>query len=281
MFGDPASFLRQFADTYLPAYSVGWTNVDGTLVKPTGDEIARVKMSPEIGKPIALAYACGQHDAQDILVRASYRQLMGEMYCQYRFVTEALDVRITPYFGEGEPYEDSDAMRADVADNNHLYFLTTTDDAFGSGWGDVSGNWMGQTTGVRIDGYEMLVNDMFRAVHDFFGHAVPGTSFSANGEERAWFCHSQMCSPLARVALTTETRGQNTWVNFGPHMQDEAGNVRKQSDQDWLPPRDRPFADQKNMILSEEISGVRLYCDQMGAVQAHLLPETFGRPEFV
>lgn len=218
MLDNPVSFLRQFADANLTALVSNWMTVDGRVAKPAPEHVSQVHMSPEIGMPIAQAYEAGQHDPENPVVRASYMQLMGEMHCQYLFVTETLQVRIEPYFGAGEPYENSAAMREDVAKYNHLYFLTTTEDAFGSGDADVTGNWMGQPTGEQLGGYDLLVNDMFRAVHDFFGHAVPGTSFSATGEERAWYCHSRMCSPLARCALTTETRGQNTWVNFGPHI---------------------------------------------------------------
>lgn len=56
-------------------------------------------------------------------------------------------------------------------------------------------------------------NDMFRAVHDFFGHAATGRGFGQDGEESAWVHHSQMFTETARGALTTETRGQNSWYN--------------------------------------------------------------------
>jgi hypothetical protein len=52
-------------------------------------------------------------------------------------------------------------------------------------------------------------NDMFRAVHDVFGHAATGRGFDRHGEEAAFQAHSQMFSPLAQRALATETRGQN------------------------------------------------------------------------
>lgn len=63
-----------------------------------------------------------------------------------------------------------------------------------------------------------LVNDMFRAVHDYHGHFMTGRDFSRHGEEAAWVRHSQMFSGLARRAMTTETRGQTSafiWVNEG------------------------------------------------------------------
>lgn len=52
-------------------------------------------------------------------------------------------------------------------------------------------------------------NDMFRAVHDVFGHAGTGRGFDRHGEEAAYQSHARMYSPLARMALATETRGQN------------------------------------------------------------------------
>jgi hypothetical protein len=53
-------------------------------------------------------------------------------------------------------------------------------------------------------------NDAFRAVHDAFGHASTGRHFDRHGEEAAWRKHSQIYSPLARQAMTTETRGQSS-----------------------------------------------------------------------
>jgi hypothetical protein len=54
-------------------------------------------------------------------------------------------------------------------------------------------------------------NDMFRAVHDAFGHAATGRGFDRHGEEAAFRSHASMYSPLARLAMATETRGQNSW----------------------------------------------------------------------
>lgn len=70
--------------------------------------------------------------------------------------------------------------------------------------------------GEQISGRPVQVNDIFRIVHDYFGHVKDGVGFRAGGEENAWRSHWAMFSPLARMALTTETRGQNSWVNFGP-----------------------------------------------------------------
>lgn len=57
-------------------------------------------------------------------------------------------------------------------------------------------------------------NDMFRAVHDAFGHAGAGRGFDRHGEEAAWLSHSSMYTPAARPAMTSETRGQNSSFIF-------------------------------------------------------------------
>ncbi|NBR91407.1 MAG: hypothetical protein EBS68_16150, partial [Rhodobacteraceae bacterium] len=59
-------------------------------------------------------------------------------------------------------------------------------------------------------------NEKFRAVHDYAGHGILGNKFDALGEERAYAAHSQMYSPLARMAMASETRGQNSFVNYSP-----------------------------------------------------------------
>jgi hypothetical protein len=82
----------------------------------------------------------------------------------------------------------------------------------------------------------LLVNDVFRFVHDFFGHAKIGNSFGPIGEENAWKIHSVMYSPLARRAMTSETRGQNSFVNFSGinekafKLRDKARELRKNGD---------------------------------------------------
>jgi hypothetical protein len=52
-------------------------------------------------------------------------------------------------------------------------------------------------------------NDAFRAVHDVFGHFAAQRGFDRHGEEAAFRRHSLMFGELARLAMTTETRGQN------------------------------------------------------------------------
>jgi len=58
-------------------------------------------------------------------------------------------------------------------------------------------------------------NDMFRAIHDVFGHAGSGRNFGPSGEEAAFRSHYGMFSPMARQAMAVGTRGQNSTNNFG------------------------------------------------------------------
>jgi hypothetical protein len=95
---------------------------------------------------------------------------------------------------ESDPYADYPAMAAD-ASTGRLSVLSS----------DVTGGHCYLTPAE---------NDMFRAVHDYYGHYGTGRDFSRHGEEAAWRKHSLMYSPLARRAMTTETRGQNSAFIF-------------------------------------------------------------------
>ena len=66
-----------------------------------------------------------------------------------------------------------------------------------------------------------------------------------------------MYSPLARRAMTTETRGQNSWVNFGPQMRNEDGTLKKKGDEGYLDPKQREFAPQKMALFPEEFSEIK------------------------
>lgn len=59
-------------------------------------------------------------------------------------------------------------------------------------------------------------NEKFRAVHDYYGHGIHGNQFGPKGEEVAWHSHKKMFSHGASVAMTSETRGQNSHVNYTP-----------------------------------------------------------------
>ena len=125
--------------------------------------------------------------------------------------------------------------------NNH-FFVYSTRDGFGSDETfDPTGNPLLQESEFIISGQKALVNDLFRVVHDYFGHAKEGVGFRAGGEENAYRSHAAMFSPLALKALATETRGQNSFLNFGPE-----GEVNLTASQE-----DTLYSDQKTGLLPE------------------------------
>jgi hypothetical protein len=132
---------------------------------------------------------------------------------QYRAI-EKTGLKLTPVNGAEYPYVNPREVAKDVADNNHMAFFRT--DA-GFGTGNDAAHPLLQKSGVKIGDHELLYNDLFRIVHDYMGHVKNGYGFRAAGEDNAWRAHAAMYSPEARPAMTTETRGQNSWLNHGPH----------------------------------------------------------------
>jgi hypothetical protein len=162
--------------------------------------LANVKTAKIAGE-IADEYDRMISNPNDPQVIAAYKKLSEEVEDQYKFLTEEKGVKIE--FVDKDPYSkvvdgrkvpDAQAMMRDVMENNTLKVFKTADD---------------QVHPILSKD----INDKFRAVHDYFGHAASGRSFQGDGEEAAWISHSMMFSPLARRAMTTETRGQNSWVN--------------------------------------------------------------------
>ncbi len=188
-----------------------------------------------IGKAIANAYeALPLYDLSNIQVCIAYTLFAVEVCDQFTFATKTLGITIEPWQNSGQPYNNSSEMFADVANNMHLYvFVGGTDHTL-----------LGHTVNSSL----FSINVKFRAVHDLFGHAAEGYQFGPRGEENAWLAHSQMFSPLAQKALTTETRGQNAWFNFGRHNYGQDGKRLA------LSPAQKPFAAQKIALLPDEFT---------------------------
>jgi hypothetical protein len=173
-------------------------------------------IDPEHSKAIAQAYEEMKHTPNDPATKASYDALIDETAKQYQAIKKT-GLKIEPIpAGAPDPYAANPRLAAiDVAENNHLWFFPT-EGGFGT-VNKITDNPMLRKTGEKIGDHELLANDMFRVVHDYFGHLKEGHGFRAAGEDNAWRTHAQMYSDLARPAMTTETRGQNSWVNYGPH----------------------------------------------------------------
>lgn len=188
---------------------------------------------------IAAAYDAMPHTPQDPEVKAAYDAMVAETLAQYEAM---LETGIVIEFNDGEdPYGNPRNAILDVIENNHMYVFSTRE-GFGSNVQfDPKDNPLLAETKFKFGDKPTLANDIFRAVHDYFGHVKDAVGFRAEGEDNAWYSHARMFSPLARRAMTTETRGQNSWVNYGPH-----GETNRKAN-----PADTIYADQKTGLLPE------------------------------
>lgn len=209
-----------------------------------------VKVDEARAKRIADAFEEMKHDPRDPQVQAAYSAMIRETLDQFQAMLDSgFKVEMIAK-GMKDPYAASPRLAIeDIRKNNHMWVFPT-DDGFGSSDLDVSDNpLLAETEFSDINGRTMLANDVFRAVHDYFGHAVEGNGMRARGEEMAWRVHASMYSPLARRAMTTETRGQNSWVNYGPFS--EANQTASGSDTVYAP--------QKIGLLPEWVSNEGLH----------------------
>lgn len=206
---------------------------------PERRQAAYVKASPARGKRLADAFEAMPDDINAPGVREAYEALAAETEAQYQAAMDSgLQVSmITPEMGDPYPEGPKQAL-ADIR-NGHLWFFPT-ESGFGTLNEAAPDSPMLQPTKFKVGDHTMLVNDLFRVVHDFFGHGREGVGFGAAGEENTWQSHVRMFSPLAARAMTTETRGQNSWVNYGPHGEANRAN-----------PKDTIYADQKLGLLPE------------------------------
>jgi hypothetical protein len=224
-------------------------------IDPNAEVAAVSQLDDENSKMIADAYEAIVDNPKDPEVKEAYEALADETLRQYESILDrGYEVEI--WRGEGEPYANSTEMIQDARDNKHMYIFGTE---AGFGEGAITPKqrednaMLAETQYADLNGEPLLVNDVFRFVHDFFGHTELGNGFGPVGEENAWLSHSRMYSPTARKAMTTETRGQNSWVNYNKNLRRGDGSIPNRGDEDYVPLPERPFAEQKMGILPNEI----------------------------
>ncbi|WP_307817080.1 MULTISPECIES: hypothetical protein [Micromonospora] len=158
---------------------------------PAAHVYRRVRLDPVVGAAIADAYMAAP--SRDERAYPAYAAFCRETVQQYHFLigrAEFGGLGISVHIVDVDPYPNVAAMVDDVRQRRLMVWASAA-----------SGN----AHPYLSDGE----NDMFRAVHDVFGHAASGRGFDRHGEEAAWLKHSSMYSSLAGRALATETRGQN------------------------------------------------------------------------
>lgn len=163
------------------------------------------------------------HSPSDPAVKSAYGAFKQEVLDQYNHIKPHVSI---VHSGTEDPYPDANSMIRDVAANKRLAYYPTQ-----------PGQLPADHPLAETAPNGLLYNDMFRTVHDYFGHAMHGHSFDKLGEKRAWDEHSQMFTPSARQALTTETHGQNSWLHYGPKSH--------------IP--EKPYAEQKAIVLPSSL----------------------------
>lgn len=208
------------------------------------------QVDPKRAARIADAYEAMPHAPQDPKVREAYENLIRQTKAQYDALVDAgykfwfidLDQPTNTEYASS-PWNAMRDIRA-----NKTMGVFPTEAGFGSGDAlkdnplettVMDFTWpSGSLTGPRK---RVLANDLFRAVHDAFGHGLEGAGFRAQGEENAWQAHVRLFTGSAVGAITSETRGQNSWLNYGPHGET---NLDAQVE-------DTVFADQKTGLMPE------------------------------
>ena len=226
-----------------------------------------VEGSPEYKTAVFDAYAKQMPDLLEQVGAKNYDDLMEKAYRQMAKETDE-QFKALPYnfsyhrAGEGN-YNGAMDMASDVHGNKHLYvyqggdphdFLNRIDKASG-----------------------LNENEKFRAVHDLLGHAIYGNQFGPRGEEMAWAVHQQMYSPLARLAMTAETRGQNSMVNYTPLNVKVKSAIAKLDELEVQALRkgDKALVDEIRAAKRQEYAGF-----EFAPNKAVLLPPEFVDPKF-
>jgi hypothetical protein len=175
------------------------------------------EINPTRAKKLADAYARMENNPNNLQVKKSFDALINETMDQYETLRKnGYKFDFMP--ASGDIYGNPRNAINDVVLNKHLSVLPTQQGFGGFNAAKASeANPLLMKVGEKWSGQDVTANDVFRAVHDVFGHSKHGVGFRAAGEENAFQAHAKMYSPEALPALTSETRGQNSWVNFGPY----------------------------------------------------------------
>jgi hypothetical protein len=217
---------------------------------PLSRQAEYVTVDPVRAKRIANAYEVMRHAPQDPKVKEAYENLARQTRAQYDALVQAgykfwfMDMKRQ----DNKQYAASPWNQMRDLRETQSMGVFPTESGFGTGDAAPEDNVMLADTGLRwpsgsLDGQlkRVLANDLFRAVHDAFGHGMEGSGFREHGEENAWQAHVRLYTGSAVGAITSETRGQNSWLNYGPYG--EKNRTAKAED--------TVFAEQKTGLMPE------------------------------
>ncbi|WP_051468905.1 hypothetical protein [Actinomadura oligospora] len=232
--------LRRIAQHHIDRWSGGVVGPDGV---PDVAELGRLRVTVDEGfcREVAVLYERAVRFECDPGLLERYEIVKFHNRMLYDEVTAA-GVAVRPWTRDGQPYRDSRDLRGRVVRTGALeVFLTARGHGPLGVGGGVGGGGGGHPlrgpSGVRVDGTDLQHNDLFRVVHDLFGHVMFGHSFGPAGELLAARCQMQLYPRAAWPVVFAEQVGQVCWFYHGPHRA--------------LPPGRRPYPEQKVLAFPD------------------------------
>jgi len=212
------------------------TEKKGLIYSP---QLKYAEIDQNRAKRLADAYDKMENNPSNKAVKKSYDAMIEETMEQYEALRKkGYTFSFMPE--SGDIYGNPRNAINDIVQNQRLSVFPT-EQGFGSLVEASQANPLLMKTGEKWGGKDVTANDVFRAVHDVFGHGKHGVGFRAGGEENAFQAHARMYSPEALPAVTSETRGQNSWVNYGPF-----GEFNRKAS-----PSETIYAEQKTGIMPD------------------------------
>jgi hypothetical protein len=210
---DVGGRIEEFGtDQRLIDIAKGITERKGLLYSP---QLKYAEVDPARATKLAEQYQLMQNNPSDPKIKKAYDAMINETMDQYDALRKA-GYKFNFMPESGDIYGNPRNAINDIVLNKQLSVFPT-EQGFGSLVEASQANPLLMKIGEKWQGKDVTANDVFRAVHDVFGHAKQGVGFRAGGEENAFQAHARMYSPEALPAVTSETRGQNSWVNYGPY----------------------------------------------------------------
>jgi len=193
---DPPKFVQAGARQFSQLNGLDWHEPDPQL---QNDHVR--------GHVQQQAYRAAMNNPSDRPgIAKSYEVATEHIKAQYDHMTRPgpIGMGIKHEVTTDDPYPSPSAMAQDLEENRRVRtYATSSTTSAGSG------------QAPTLQAFDNDTNDKFRAIHDVFGHGATGRGFSRHGEEAAFQSHVQMFPPQARAAVASETRGQNSFLNYG------------------------------------------------------------------
>lgn len=240
--------LRQAADGLLRARQAADGEPRPCVARLRG---ASVRADEGLCRRVADWYEQAPAAGHGTALHRRYRTMARHNLRLYREIAR-LGIEIEPWPGPGQPYQDSAHLISEVHRTARLRVYLT---AAGHGPGrSTDGHPLRADSGLTAGGTRLCHNDVFRAVHDVFGHVLLGTGFGPRGEFLAAYGQMQLYPAEVRPVLLAEQVGQICWFYYGRHLRAADGTLPRRGEPGYLPPPLRPYPEQKACAVPAALS---------------------------